>query len=676
MNERILVVDDEPSVVAACVRALSRAGYIVEGVGDSETALSRLGQEVFDLLLIDLRMPGRDGLELLALVKELDPHLSVVMITGYGTMEDTLRAIRLGAQGFLLKPFEPAELVETVQDSLRRRALLRDRSRLQTLLPLLEINEALRATDGAVSLAQHVLEVALRETGASRLWLTMRDSSNSKLITVASVGDSTGKGLMPASALEQVFTTGGAVWVEADGHLYSGPTQARRIVAMSWPLLVKNQVVGVLNTEKARDLPPFSQISLELLSLLSGQLAIAIENVELHHQQQTLRAFNEDIIQTMTNGLIVVDEMGQVTVFNKAAATLLGYRATEVLEQPLRDAIPGASTLANIIEATLRSPGQALTQYPQAEEDGKQSSYIYPVSAKYPPDEISVRHRDGNLLPLAVSASPLRDSNGRVTGVVCLFEDLSEARALEAERRRLDRLAALGEMSAVVAHEIRNPMAGIAAGVEYLSKSTPEGSPKKEGAAMILGEIERVNRILEDILSVARPFQLKLSTQTMPDTIEGVLHRYQISIENKAIRVVRRYAPSLPPVQADRERLEQALTNLVLNAIEAMPTGGTLSIGLNPDDRWLVITISDTGPGIPLDAQQRIFDPFFTTKTRGTGLGLTVTQRVIEEHGGTIGVASEAGKGTTFTIRLPLSSPRTQVPVGKREPTGEEVREL
>jgi DNA-binding response OmpR family regulator len=481
VNERILVVDDEPSVVAACVRALSRAGYIVEGVGDSETALSRLGQEVFDLLLIDLRMPGRDGLELLALVKDLDPHLSVVMITGYGTMEDTLRAIRLGAQGFLLKPFEPAELVGTVQDSLRRRALLRDRSRLQTLLPLLEINEALRATDGAVSLTQHVLEVALRETGASRLWLTMRDSSSSKLTTVASVGDSTGKGLLPPSALEQVFTTGEPVWVEADGHLYSGPTQARRIVAMSWPLLVKNQVVGVLNTEKARDLPPFSQISLELLSLLSGQLAIAIENVELHHQQQSLRAFNEDIIQTMTNGLVVVDEMGQVTVFNKAAATLLGYRATEVLGQPLRDAIPGASALTSIIEATLRSPDQSLAQYPQGEEDGKQSGRTYPsygdanlISAKYPPGEISVRHRDGNLLPLAVSASSLCDSSGHVTGVVCLFEDLSEARALEAERRRLDRLAALGEMSAVVAHEIRNPMAGIAAEQEHPRRLTPK----------------------------------------------------------------------------------------------------------------------------------------------------------------------------------------------------------
>jgi len=239
--------------------------------------------------------------------------------------------------------------------------------------------------------------------------------------------------------------------------------------------------------------------------------------------------------------------------------------------------------------------------------------------------------------------------------VVCLFEDLSEAKAIEAERRRLDRLAALGEMSAVVAHEIRNPIAGIAAGVEYLNKNTPEGSPYREDMAMILGEIERVNRILEDILSVARPFQLKITNQAMPDILEHVLHRYQTSIDKKAIRINRRYAPSLPRALVDRERMEQALTNLVLNAVEAMPTGGTLGVGLDANDSWMTVTISDTGPGISLDVQRRIFEPFFTTKVRGTGLGLAVARRVIEEHGGTIDVSSDIGKGTKFTVRLPLS---------------------
>jgi PAS domain S-box-containing protein len=633
MNERILVADDEPGVVATCVRILTRAGYIAEGVGDSETALSRLGQEVFDLLLADLRMPGRDGLELLAMAKELDPHLAVVMITGYGTMDDAMRAIRLGAQGFLLKPFDPAELTEAVKDSLRRRAMLRDSLRLQTLLPLLEINEALRAADGAVGLAQHVLEVGLRETGAARLWIVMKDASTGCLVTVASVGNAA-DGALPVSALEHVFETGKPLWMEADGHWHDDPTQTRRVVALAWPLLVKNQVVGILNAEKPRHLPPFSQIGLELLALLGGQLGIAIENVELYRQQQALRAFNEDIIQTMTNGLVVIDETGRVTVFNKAAAAISGYDAAEILGRPLRDAMPNCGDLVHIIETTLANPS----------------------AVKHPQCEINIRHQDGSLLPLAVSTSPLYGSDDKVGGVVCLFEDLTESRALAAERRRLDRLAALGEMSAVVAHEIRNPMAGIAAGVEYMGKNIPADSPQKEGVSMIMGEIGRVNRILEDILSIARPFQLKLSSQAAPDIVEHVLRRYQGRIEAKAIRVNCRYAASLPPVRADRERLEQALTNLMLNAVEAMTREGTLTIGLDADDSWLTIVVEDTGSGISPEARRRIFEPFFTTKARGTGLGLAVARRVIEEHGGTIEVTSQPGQGTTFIVRLPLST--------------------
>jgi signal transduction histidine kinase/CheY-like chemotaxis protein len=655
VDERVLVVDDEPGVLATCVRALKRAGYVAEGVGDSDTALDRLTQEVFDLLLADIRMPGRDGLDLLALAKELDPHLSVVMITGYGTMEDALRAIRLGAQGFLLKPFEPGELVEAVQDSLRRRALLCDSLRLQTLLPLLEINDALCASDGALSLAQRVLEVALPEIGAARLWLALRDLSNDELNTVASVGNLSDRSTLPASVPNQVLRSGRPLWVEADGRLHSDPTQARRVVALSRPLLMKDQVVGVLNAEKSPDHPPFSQMGLELISLISGQLAITIENVELHQRQQTLRAFNEDIIQTMTNGLVVVDEAARVTVFNKAAVTLLGYSAREVLGKSVRQAIPGATELAGVIETTLHHFSQAPGQQPQGDSSlSRAATTLGPV--RHPQNEINVHHRDGNALPLAVNASPLRDSGGKLTGVVCLFEDLSEAKAIEAERRRLDRLAALGEMSAVVAHEIRNPIAGIAAGVEYLNKNNSEDWRHREDIAMILGEIERVNRILEDILSVARPFQLKLSIQTLPDIVEHVLHRYQTSLEKRAIRVIRRYAPLLPQAQVDRERMEQALTNLVLNAVEVMPNGGTLGIGLGGNEHWLIITISDTGPGISHDVQRCIFEPFFTTKARGTGLGLAVAQRIIEEHGGTIEVSSEIGKGTKFTIQLPLSA--------------------
>ena len=140
-NERILIVDDEKGVVRSCTRILKRHGFVVTGKTNSASVPQLLKQETFDLLLTDIKMPKIDGLELLKIAKEIDPHITVVLITGYGTMEDAVNAIRLGAQGFLLKPFEPKELIDTVEYNLTRRAMVKDSLRLQTLLPLLEVNK-------------------------------------------------------------------------------------------------------------------------------------------------------------------------------------------------------------------------------------------------------------------------------------------------------------------------------------------------------------------------------------------------------------------------------------------------------------------------------------------------------------------------------------------------------
>jgi len=278
--------------------------------------------------------------------------------------------------------------------------------------------------------------------------------------------------------------------------------------------------------------------------------------------------------------------------------------------------------------------------------------------------EITLQHREGKRLPVSVSTAPLGGSEITLkpVGVVGVLEDLSEIKALEAERRRLDRLAALGEMSAVVAHEIRNPIAGIAAGVDYLARNVAKDSPEFEGAAMIRGEIQRVNLILEDILFVARPTRLKLSSEDLAQIIENVIQRCQRQVEESQVIVVSQHEENLPQLRVDRQRLEQVFTNLIINATQAMPRGGQLSLqtrlasaenGQKAEE--IIVTIADTGPGIPAEAQHQIFEPFFTTKARGTGLGLTVTRRIIEEHGGFISIESEATKGTRFVIRLPIT---------------------
>ena len=643
-NDRILVVDDEKGVVRSCTRILEREGFDVSGRTESSQVPDLLRQETFDLLLTDIKMPKIDGLKLLKIAKEIDPHLTVVLITGYGTMEDAIEAISLGAQGFLMKPFEPEDLIGTIKENLRRRALLRDSLRLQTLLPLLEINQMLQVSGGEISLARRVLDISTKAIGARRMsWLRCTPSSNQNgtgpakhLSEAAVVSQNIDTSQLPPQALEQVLQSARPVWITAAGTLLEKYAGQPNIVGAVLPLIVKGEVVGILTAETGGDNQsgPFGQISLDLLSVLAGQLTMIIENVQLFQQTETLRAFNESIIQNLTNGLIAVDPQNRVTVFNPAAATMLGCSADKILHQPLQTLMSQVDNLINIFKTTQQS---GLAQ---------------------PRQEITVQHHGEHPLPISISTAPLpADDQQATTGVVAVIEDLSEIKALEAERRRLDRLAALGEMSAVVAHEIRNPIAGIAAGVDYLTRNLPAESVEAEGAALIQGEINRVNRILEDILFVARPLQLNCSVASLPAIIDKVIQRYRSQAAAKAIEIHCDYDPQLPMINADSQRLEQVFNNLFLNAIQAMSNGGTVGIKarLDPTGRQTFITVVDSGPGIPLDIQARIFEPFFTTKSKGTGLGLSIARQIIEAHGGAITIETQPDQGTQLIISLPIN---------------------
>jgi len=651
MNERILVVDDEKGVVRSCVRILEREGFIVSGKTNSFSVPKLLKQETFDLLLTDIKMPQMDGLELLKIAKDIDPHMTVVLITGFGTMEDAIKAIRLGAQGFLMKPFEPEELVATVKDNLARRALIRDSLRLQTLLPLLEINQILQVSGGEISLVQRVLEIAQREIGATRIaWLNYQSTSTKpgqkkELTQIAVVPEEqTGSQLLeqlPEEAITAVLDTKQPIWVSANGTVTDNNAGHPNIISALLPIIIKGEVVSILIAEAGGndESGPFGQISLDVLSVLAGQLVIIIENVQLFQQTETLRAFNEDIIQNMTNGLIAIDKDQRITAFNPAASAMLGCQISDVLYQPISKVMNGAQELIRAFDKTLKT-GQA-----QAHR------------------EIIIHRGNGRHLPISISTAPLAGENEtqQPVGVVGVLEDLSEIKALEAESRRLDRLAALGQMAAVVAHEIRNPVAGIAAGVEYLARNVPEGSIESEGAAMIQEEIKRVNRILEDILFVARPLQLNLTPEALPNIIENVIHRCQPQLQESQVSVVLEFEENLSLLQVDSQRLEQVFTNLIINAIQAMTNGGQLEIQCkaefnnnNAAKENIVILITDTGPGMSDEVQQRIFEPFFTTKSKGTGLGLSVARRIIEEHKGTINIEKIPTKGTRFVIALPL----------------------
>jgi len=231
---------------------------------------------------------------------------------------------------------------------------------------------------------------------------------------------------------------------------------------------------------------------------------------------------------------------------------------------------------------------------------------------------------------------------------------------------RAERLASIGELAASVAHEIKNPLAGISGAVQVLAADFPDGDPRRGVSDQILRQIDRMDKTIRDLLSYAQPLKGEPSPLDLNETLDRACF---IALPNPArsrVRVHREFAAGLPRTMADGKHLEQAFLNLILNAMQAMPEGGdlTLRTALREETdaeggrRLLEAAVADTGVGIPPQIREKIFSPFYTTRTQGTGLGLSITRKIIEQEGGTITVASEPGKGASFTVRIPVVESR------------------
>jgi two-component system sensor histidine kinase HydH len=231
-----------------------------------------------------------------------------------------------------------------------------------------------------------------------------------------------------------------------------------------------------------------------------------------------------------------------------------------------------------------------------------------------------------------------------------LFADLREVQTQLIQR---ERLAALGQMAATVAHELRNPLMAIRMGVEYLTRDLPEDDSRRRGAALMQANMDRIDRIVEDILYVARAPRPNLAPGYLGEILETETGQWELSISEKNIDIKADLAAGLAPILLDADQIGRLLSNLIGNSIDAVGPGGEINLTLRGEDNNQIVTISDNGPGISEEHQQKIFEPFFTTKSRGTGLGLAIVKQIIDYHQGQIWVKSELGVGTTFTITLP-----------------------
>lgn len=340
-----------------------------------------------------------------------------------------------------------------------------------------------------------------------------------------------------------------------------------------------------------------------------------------------VEAFTSTLVRQMPVGLIATDRRGQIQRTNAATLQILK-------SQGLAGNISSFPCFASIMRE-LEKKERVMEQEVQCPADG---------AAR---------------IPLLVNAVVMRNGIGEAVGNVFLFTDMTNIKQLEEQLRRSERLAALGRLAAGVAHEIRNPLSSIKGFSTILAGRVKDDERGRKIAEVMGQEVERLNRVVSELLDYARPTELRKSPQNCLEILRHSVHLVEMDARHQGVAVESRVEPQDLEVQVDPDRFSQILLNLYLNALQSMERGGTLQVRACEEADQVVFKVTDSGEGIPPEDLPHIFDPYFTTKPRGVGLGLANVHKLMEAHGGDIEVDSHPGKGTTFTLRLPGLRPES-----------------
>ena len=357
----------------------------------------------------------------------------------------------------------------------------------------------------------------------------------------------------------------------------------------------------------------------------------------LRHELEDVQNFTESIIQSIGSGIILTQMDDTITYINRSGEKILGYAKHELVERPFE--IFGLREKRSIVHSLLDHPDEL---------DMRKEGWM--------------RKKDGVEFPVGFTINNHVSAAGETIGKIVIFRDLTKVYKIQEEILRMDRLVSLGKLASGIAHELRNPLAGIKTTAQALCEELTYDDSRREYLNRITKEIDRLNELLKSFFSFAKPQRLNLTSCHVKEIVNEIIPFLIKEIADKGIHFVEAYHPQLPSLRIDKNQMHQAFLNLFLNAIQAMPQGGELKIQVLPllssgadgtQQSMVRILISDTGRGIPANLISKIFDPFFTTKPKGIGLGLSIAYQIIKKHEGTIQVRSEWEKGTTFDIRLP-----------------------
>jgi len=614
-NERILIADDNSLVLRLCNEILTYAGYRVSSAGSGQDAITILETEQseagFDLLIIDIRMPGMDGLTVLRRAKALDPNLTAVVITAYSTLENAVEAINAGARRFILKPFGIDELLTVVQETLDERRYQQERLQLRAQLPILEAGQALITKSNIAELSECLLEIVAQQIGAERAALLLLNADDTMLQVAALIGPWSEP---PVSLDPQTLP----------------PTDEPVLTndEIRLPLRTPDRVVGLLILAGATTI---TRAARNLLPVLGGQVTIVLENARLFDAVDRARREWNATFDAISDSISIHDTEFRIVRANRALGERLG--------------IPPADLIGRTCYPLLHKLAAPVNGCPHA----KALATGKPHTLELDEPVLGGTFR--------ISAYPMFDEQGQVRGSVHIVQDITQQKLFQAQLIRSEKLAALGRLAASLAHEINNPLQALRSGLGLLTGRTLEDEKRQRYLQVASREVERLISITERILGFYRPSAEQQALIDINHILDETLTLADKKLQHGRVTVQRKLSAQLPLIAASADQVEQVFLNVILNALEAMPDGGELTVetGQSADKHEVWIAFTDTGVGITDEDLPHIFEPLYTTKSWGTGLGLAISYGIIERHGGRIEVNSRTGDGSTFTIFLPVN---------------------
>lgn len=518
---------------------------------------------------------------------------------------------------------------------------------------LLDFGRTLSATTALDPLLDSLVNRLQEVMNVSRVAIFIEDRNSNAGYRVARAAGLSAEMVVPPDFREMIRVRSAETGVVRTDDLDLIPETTgfvRRALHYYVPCVVRGRMVAVIGLGRSADGALLSSEDVDILLTVSGYVAVAIENSLLYQEQQEragelklLKEFNESIIESINVGLLAVDLEGRVTRLNSALEEILDLSREEAAGKRVEDLF--SEDFADTLRQVLGNDRWQL----------KETRHIY---------KIHTATRAGRTLVLNIAIAPLQDSLEQ-TGALVVLEDVTSKIRLEEQLQQREKLSSIGLLAAGVAHEVNTPLTGVSSYTQMLIGMLPETDPKHALLQKVRHQAERATNIVNNLLNFSRTGNAtEFSDLDISRVLDDTLQLLEPQLRGNQIRIVRDYDPDAPLVFGNAGKLQQVFTNLLLNARDAIPAGGSIEISTIPsEDHSLIVEISDTGMGIAPENVAKIYDPFYTTKGvgRGTGLGLAVSYGIVQEHSGHIGVESSPGRGTTFRITLPTANARAQL---------------